>query len=334
MLIVSLMLVAAAMTAVAATAVPLVRGRYQLPSARRVLVALIPLWQLAMMAMSLIAGAVRGVGIAWVPLCETIVAGVGFACAAFNPRLFAGIEQAGAQNVAAARAQALEEQVGVQQAYLEQAERAAVEAVRSRHVYADEFEHIAEALAAGDVPGALVAVERTDAIIPRSGGRLCQHPVADALLKAKMAQAEKEGTELVVHADVPYELELPDAELCAVLSNLINNAVAAAARVASASADRDTTSSERPQVTVAIGSTRGYLAVRVENPYPPEEDAMLRELAASRRTPYPTERAHDVPQHGWGLSIVRELTEAREGSLELEVADGRFRVVALLKLGA
>ena len=61
---------------------------------------------------------------------------------------------------------------------------------------------------------------------------------------------------------------------------------------------------------------------------------MLRELAASRRTPYPTERAHDVPQHGWGLSIVRELTDAREGSLELEVADGRFRVVALLKLGA
>lgn len=333
MLVASLVLVAVAMAAVAVTAVPLARGRYQLPPARRALVALIPLWQVAMMGVSFAAGALRGAGVAWVPLCEVIVAGVGFACAAFNPRLFAGIEQAGAQDVAAARAQALEEQVGVQQAYLEQAERAAVEAVRSRHVYADEFERIAEALAAGDVPGALVAVERTDAMIPRSGGRLCQHPVADALLKAKMAQAAGEDVDLQVHADVPYELELSDAELCAVVSNLVNNAIAAAARVAEAARNRDAEDLVPPQVAVTIGTTRGYLAVRVENPYLPEEDATLRELAAPRRTLRPTERVHNLPQHGWGLSIVRELAELRQGSLKLEVADGRFRAVVLFKLG-
>lgn len=333
MLVASLVLVAAAMAAVAATIVPLVCARYRLPPMRRALIALIPLWQLAMMAMSLIAGAVRGAGVAWVPLCEAVVAGVGFACAASNPRLFAGIEQAGAQDVAAARAQALEEQVGVQQAYLKQVECAAVEAVRSRHVYADEFERIAEALAAGDVPGALAAVERTDALIPRSGGRLCQHPVADALLKAKVSQAAGEGVELQVHADVPQEIELSDAELCAVVSNLVNNAVAAAARLTNATRGHDAKDRVRPYVAVTIGASQGYLAVRVENPYPSEEDAALREPAMPCRTLRLTERAHNLPQHGWGLSIVRELAELRQGSLELEVADGRFRAVALLKLG-
>lgn len=335
MLTVGLILVIAAMAAVAATAVPLVGGRYRLPPARCVLVGLIPLWQMAMMAMSVFAGATRGVGVMWVPLCELIVAALGFACAVFNPRLFSGIEQAGAENGAVARAAALEGQVEVQKAYLEEAERAAVEAVQSRLVYADEFARIAETLAAGDMSSALQAVSRADVMIPRTGRRLCQNPVVDALLKAKVVQAREEGLELAVSAQVPYDLRISDAELCAVTTNLVNNALEAAAHVAQAAKGESCAGEKGPApqcVSVAMRVVRDSLVIRVENPYLPGVDAGPAVRFGGRNFLQTLGAGGGVPEHGWGLSIVREIAEMRHGALALQQERGMFRATAVLKL--
>ena len=126
--------------------------------------------------------------------------------------------------------------------------------------------------------------------------RHCDHPVADALFAAKQKEAEQCGVAFSCAAGIPRELALGEAVLCAVLSNLLDNALRAAA-------------SAQGSVAVRARTDRGFLVVRVENDAPP--------------APAPR-RARAFEEHGWGLSIVESLARTHDGRLEITRSPGRF----------
>lgn len=349
----SVALVYAAIVAVCLSFAALARRYRALPIGSRVLTALIAAWQVATLMIIVFAGLADASASVVLLELAAVVAGAGSAVS--NAWLLAGISEASELEASRARARALEEQVALQQAHLTQTEQALAVARQDRMRYATEFTRIADALASGDAVAAREGLARTEEALPRFGGRLCAHPVVDALLKAKMAQAKERGAQLVVHAEVPADIGITDAELCAVISNLVDNALAAAVQAgAEEVAGREQTASQGgarheadapartvPTVTVRMRTTQGYLVLAVENPCTPEQTAAIDRLKPRRMPPRLRHAYRDgmdigeaslLPEHGWGLTIVRDLAERREGTLTLKQRDGMLRVDVILKL--
>lgn len=349
----ALALVCAATLAVGISFAALARRYRTLPIGSRVLTALIAAWQVATLMIIVFTGpAYASASVALLELAA-VVAGVGSAVS--NAWLLAGISEAGELEASRARARALEEQVALQQAHLTQTERALAVAQQDRERYATEFTRIADALASGDAAAAREGLARTEEALPRFGGRLCAHPVADALLKAKMAQAKERGVQLVVHAEVPADVGITDAELCAVISNLVDNALTAAVQAGADEGascgqsvlpggtrhEADAPARTVPTVTVRMRVAQGYLVLAVENPCSAEQAAAGDRLKPRHLPLFPHRPRHGeaadggavpLPEHGWGLSIVQDLAERREGSFTLEQQGDTLRADVVLKL--
>ncbi len=328
--------------------------RYRtLPIGSRALTALMAAWQVATLMIIAFAGSADASASVVLLELAAVVAGAGSAVS--NAWFLAGISEAGELETSRARARALEEQVELQQVHLAQTEQALAVARQDRMRYATEFTRITDALMSGDAAAAREGLARTEEALPRFGGRLCAHPVVDALLKAKMAQAKEWGAQLVVHAEVPADMGITDAELCAVISNLVDNALTAAAQAETEeAAGREQTVSKggvrcgedapacaAPTVTVRMRAAQGYLALAVENPCTPEQAAAIDQLKPrsmpprlrhARRDGTGAEEVSLLPEHGWGLTIVHDLAERREGTLALKQRDGMLRVDVVLKL--
>ena len=110
-------------------------------------------------------------------------------------------------------------------------------------------------------------------------------------------------------------LPLPDLEVCAVLSNLIDNAVDAVRGFAPA----------RRWVRVVSREAQGYLVVAVENPA---------DRAPQRRVRAALELGEDgrIPEHGWGISIVEGVARRHAGAVTTSFEDGVYTVRVLLRL--
>ena len=109
---------------------------------------------------------------------------------------------------------------------------------------------------------------------------------------------------------IPEALTIPGAELCAVLGNLMDNAIEACRRLPEGTPRR---------ITVRGRVNGGFLVLRVQNPVSGEENNI------------PVGGAL-LDSHGWGLSIVRQIAERRGGRLTTERSDGRF--ISTVWLGA
>lgn len=127
-------------------------------------------------------------------------------------------------------------------------------------------------------------------------------PAVNALIMAKLGEAEKEGIDFYIEVKSDLKnLRIEPWELCKVLSNLIDNAIAALL-------DRE----EGRRLTLEISESReAYLFAVSDNGTPiPEE----------RRTaiflPGVTTKREDG--HGMGLFIVSNVLKANHGSIRLE----------------
>lgn len=124
--------------------------------------------------------------------------------------------------------------------------------------------------------------------------RYCAHPVADAILTEKLALCQKENIPVDCRLQIPANLPLSGAELCAVLANLLDNAMAACR----------TLPQEKRQIEIWGRVTGGFLLLRFCNPLP-------------EPAPQPT-GGERLDRHGWGLSIVRQIAERHAGRLTAE----------------
>ena len=246
-----------------------------------------------------------GAGAAW------IVAGVFLLllCVVTDLLLFKALRQSTQLHMTLQRQQLVESSLEAQRKRNQALEQAAGEAAYVRRELSARLLEAAELLQDHRTEAARSCMDSTPALYPPPA-RSCAHPVADAILSEKLALCRRETLPVDCQVQIPAELQIPGAELCAVLGNLMDNAIEACRRL-----PEDVPGG----ITVRGRVNGGFLTLRVQNPVSGGETA-----APAGGTL--------LDHHGWGLSIVRQIAERRGGRLTVEQTDGRF--VATAWLGA
>lgn len=227
-----------------------------------------------------------GAGAAW------IVAGVFLLllCVVTDLLLFKALRQSTQLQMTLQRQQLVESSLEAQRKRNQALEQAAGEAAHVRRELSARLLEAAELLQDHRTEAARSCMDSTPSRYPPPA-RSCAHPVADAILSEKLALCRRETLPVDCQVQIPAELQIPGAELCAVLGNLMDNAIEACRRL-----PEDVPGG----ITVRGRVNGGFLTLRVQNPVSGGETA-----APAGGTL--------LDHHGWGLSIVRQIAERRGG---------------------
>ncbi|MDE7008193.1 MAG: ATP-binding protein [Lachnospiraceae bacterium] len=137
--------------------------------------------------------------------------------------------------------------------------------------------------------------------------------IVDAVLNAKKQLAMEKGYDMDINAQLPANTGISEDDLCTVLTNLLDNAVE--------SMDREKTPVGRGVIQVSLRSIHHFLMICVSNPCSGHAQIGPRLFLTSKK---------DNIHHGWGLKSVRKTVHKYNGSLSLEMADGRFTATAMM----
>lgn len=130
----------------------------------------------------------------------------------------------------------------------------------------------------------------------------------DIILSAKLGEAAAKGVTVeVVQSDAPKSLPLSDTELCALMMNLLDNAIHAAGKT------------EKPFLRLDMHQKDGFFVFVCENAAVPE----LPEKSAEKK---------DVMQHGLGMKIMEQIMKRHGNLMEVERLSGSCRVTVALPL--
>lgn len=250
---------------------------------------------------------------AWMFVLVTVV---GALCGPVDLLLFKALEESEKRELSRERVRLLEEQVQAQEEYLQRLTTDIDEARRVREDVARELVAVDELLERREAEAASQGLMKAVDIMDSACKRFCEHRVVDALVSMKAAVCEEAGVRLSLDLALADDIPLPSVELCAVFSNLLDNAINACAQV--------------PEDARSIGLKArvdsGYLVVRMENSCAP--------LRAGERRRSPRSHGGRLPEHGWGLSILKTLADRHEGKLETAQEEGTYRTTILLKVEA
>lgn len=135
---------------------------------------------------------------------------------------------------------------------------------------------------------------------------------ADYLINSKAAEAAKAGVAFQVQAEFPRNTRIRSADLCAVLGNLLDNALEASAQAAV---------QEQRFVRLVIRRINQMLVIKVENGF---AAAPIQENGGFRTT------KKEGGLHGWGLKSARTAAEKYDGLIQTACEGNLFRAVATL----
>lgn len=134
----------------------------------------------------------------------------------------------------------------------------------------------------------------------------------DYLINSKAAAAEADGIDFQIQVEFPRHTNIRSADLCAILGNLLDNALEAARQVPEGRARF---------VSLVVRRIHQMLVIRVENSYsatPIREDGVLKTTKA------------EGGLHGWGLKSAQTAADKYDGMVQTTCVDGVFRAVATL----
>lgn len=132
--------------------------------------------------------------------------------------------------------------------------------------------------------------------------RFCENELVNLLCSSFSAKAERMGVRLKVEAAVPDSLPVSDTELCALLSNGLENALNAAG----------TQEERRRWVEFYCGVRLDKLLIEIRNPYSGE-------IPFRDGLPITSQ-----PRHGYGCRSIRTITESYQGLCEFSAEDRIF----------
>lgn len=284
-------------------------------SARRSLsIVLFPLSQVVLVVQAMLAGTWYGLGSSFLVLAAVL----GAICAVVNIPLIMLILRAERRDEERALKQAAERQLAYQEEHFARARCAAEAVEETRRQWGERFDEIARALDDDDRARAeeLIADARQLVLPPE---RFCDHSAADALLASKVGECARLGIDLRAEVVLPRTIGVDDVELCALMSNAIDNAMRACAGLP-----------ERQRwVRVASWVRAGMLVIDVTNPYDeasPNQGGVRQDDATSG--------ALYVPEHGWGLDIMRSISARHHGKVDCSQQDGVWRTQVTLQADA
>ncbi len=135
---------------------------------------------------------------------------------------------------------------------------------------------------------------------------------ADYLINSKAASAEADGVRFQAQVEFPHRTNIRSVDLCAILGNLLDNAIEAAWQVPDPSGRT---------VTLTIRRIHQMLVIKVENSF---AGAPVQEKGELKTT------KTEGSLHGWGLKSVQTAAEKYDGMVRAGVSGEVFRAVATL----
>ena len=147
-----------------------------------------------------------------------------------------------------------------------------------------------------------------DKIVPV---RYCENNAVNLILSSFATKAKQQDVAFSAEVNIPAALPLSDTELCALLSNGLDNAIRAAAQM-----------DEGSQRTVRINCQphKDKLLIYISNPY---------RGAVTMREGLPQSAQ---PQHGFGAKSIKMIAEKHKGYCAFEAKDGLFTLKVVLPL--
>lgn len=245
-----------------------------------------------------------------------LTAAMGVLCGPVDLLLFKALRESEERELSRERVRLLEEQLEAQQDYLRRLSADVDEARRIRKEVASELESVDALLDLREADQASKGLMRAVGIMDSACKHYCGHRVVDALVSMKAATCEKAGIRLTVDLALDDDVALPSVELCAVFSNLLDNAINACSSLPE----------DERFVELKARVDAGYLVARMENGCEPTAFAGRRHAAKPRGA--------GLPEHGWGLGILRSLAARHDGKLEVSQEAGVFTTTVILKVPA
>lgn len=141
--------------------------------------------------------------------------------------------------------------------------------------------------------------------------RYCKNNTVNLILSSFAAKAKKNGVVLSVEAGLPQSLSISETELCALLSNGLENAIIAAAQVAD---------EQFRKVRISCQTHKGNLLIFIENSFTGKV-AMEDGLPQSRRE-----------GHGFGVKSMAMIAEKYNGYCSFEAKGEIFTLRIVLPL--
>lgn len=140
------------------------------------------------------------------------------------------------------------------------------------------------------------------------------NPTLDLVLTQKIGEARQANINVTTNLTLPPDLPFPDPDLCALLLNLLDNAIDASVR-----------EPDRPgarEIVIAIRQTKNFLSIQISN-------HVSGDVLAENPTLHTTKP--DSANHGIGLQVVRSIVDKYDGMLRYDSPQGLFTVSVLLQ---
>lgn len=135
----------------------------------------------------------------------------------------------------------------------------------------------------------------------------------DAILSSKVSIARKNNIEVNCTAKVPENMKISDVHLCAVVGNLMDNAIEACEKIPA--------DSEPRFIRVYIGLFKSQLYISVTNSTREKERRRISELVTSK-----------LGEHGFGLRRIDKIVEQYNGYINRKNEPGVFATEVMLPL--
>ena len=134
----------------------------------------------------------------------------------------------------------------------------------------------------------------------------------DYLIGSKKSLAKEQSIAFEVNAEFPRNINIKSSDLCAILGNLLDNAIEACSKVKS---------SDDRKIRLAIRRIGQMLVVKIENTYDSKPVIVDGEYKTSKT---------EVGLHGWGIKSVNTAAAKYDGMVQSSCDDKVFTTVVTL----
>lgn len=143
----------------------------------------------------------------------------------------------------------------------------------------------------------------------------CGNYTIDVIMNHEINAAREQGVAVRPDILVPHQLPIADDALCSLLSNMMDNAIEAAA----------SSGSDAPFVSISIRPKQEYLFIHQVN-------SVGSDVPAERRLSLETTKRENRELHGIGTRVIRRIVEAYNGSVKYSMADGLMTTDVMIEL--
>ena len=140
----------------------------------------------------------------------------------------------------------------------------------------------------------------------------------DAILSSKVSIARKNFIEVNCTAKVPEELKITDVHLCAIVGNLMDNAIEACEKIP---AGTNASESASRFIRIYIGLFKNQLYISITNSTNRKKRLRVTELITSK-----------IGEHGFGLRRIDKLVDKYDGYVKRSNEPGVFATEIMLPL--